>query len=197
MYKIYLISAEGYENAKVDLLTIKTTGEIWVSMKDVGSGMGVKNISNLNLKEICCVHETKKQVNEYKIAKRRIYKKFTNLSEKELNTQNNKNPYVTNDVLATIIKRFRGEKKGGIRAIDEFRKKLMISDSEIPKCPEFEAKSKIRKIFKSHNPIEEHSVRICEIDAYFYEHYEKEYKLIKMGVNIFYLELMFILINLY
>ena len=28
----------------------KTTGEIWVSMKDVGSGMGIKNISDLNLK---------------------------------------------------------------------------------------------------------------------------------------------------
>ena len=42
MYKMYLISAEGYKNAKVDFLTIKKTGEIWISMKDVGSGMGVK-----------------------------------------------------------------------------------------------------------------------------------------------------------
>ena len=39
MYKMYLISAEGYKNAKVDFLTITTTGEIWVNMKDVGSGM--------------------------------------------------------------------------------------------------------------------------------------------------------------
>ena len=42
MYKMYLISAEGYKNAKVDFSTIKITSEIWVSMKDVGSGMGVK-----------------------------------------------------------------------------------------------------------------------------------------------------------
>ena len=42
-YKMYLISAEGYKNAKVDFLTIKTISEIWVSMKDVGSGIGVKN----------------------------------------------------------------------------------------------------------------------------------------------------------
>ena len=28
MYKIYLISAEGYKNAKVGILTIKITGEI-------------------------------------------------------------------------------------------------------------------------------------------------------------------------
>ena len=59
MYKMYLISAEGYENANVDFLTIKITSEIWVSMKDVGSGMGVKNISDLVLKEIYGICETK------------------------------------------------------------------------------------------------------------------------------------------
>ena len=32
----------------------------------------------------------KKQVNEHKMTKRQIYKKFTNLSEKKLNTKNNK-----------------------------------------------------------------------------------------------------------
>ena len=44
MYKMYLISAEGCKNANVKFLTIKTTIEIWVNIKDVGSGMGVKNI---------------------------------------------------------------------------------------------------------------------------------------------------------
>ena len=42
MYKMYLISAKGYKNANVEFLTIKATSEIWVNMKDVGSGMGVK-----------------------------------------------------------------------------------------------------------------------------------------------------------
>ena len=63
----------------------------------------------------------KKQVNEYKMTKREIDKKFINLSEKELNTKNNKKAYVRNDVMATIIKRFRGEKARGMRAIDGFR----------------------------------------------------------------------------
>ena len=89
MYKMYLISAEGYKNANVEFLTIKTTSEIWVSMKDVGSGMGVKNISDLFLKEIYGICETKnltkEQVNEYKMTKREIYKKFANLSKQELN----------------------------------------------------------------------------------------------------------------
>ena len=71
----------------------------------------------------------------------------------------------------------------------------MISDFEIPKCPEFEIKSKRGKIFKKHNPLEEYSVRIYKIDRYFYKHYEKKYKLTKMGVNAYYSELMFISIN--
>ena len=39
------------------------------------------------------------------------------------------------------------KKARGIRAIDGFRNKLMIPDSEIPKCLEIEIKSKIGKIF--------------------------------------------------
>ena len=41
-----LISAEGYKNANVDFLAIKikTTSEIWVSMKDVRSGVDIRNI---------------------------------------------------------------------------------------------------------------------------------------------------------
>ena len=45
------------------------------------------------------------------MTKRKIYKKFINLSEKELNTQNNKNLFVRNDVMNTIIKGCRGEKQ--------------------------------------------------------------------------------------
>ena len=87
------------------------------------------------------------------------------------------------------------KKQEGIRAIDGFRNKVMIPDSEIPKCPEFEAKSKIGKIFKNHNTLEEYSVRIYKIDPHFYEHYEKKYKLIIMGANICYLQLIFTLVN--
>ena len=58
MYKMYLISAEGYKNANVVFLIIKRTSEIWVSMKDVGGDIGVKNISELVLKEIYGICET-------------------------------------------------------------------------------------------------------------------------------------------
>ena len=59
MHKLYLISAKGYKNAKVDFLTVITTSEIWVNMKDAWSGMGVKNMSDLVLKEIYGICEKK------------------------------------------------------------------------------------------------------------------------------------------
>ena len=71
------MSAERCKDANVEFLTIKKTSEIWVNMKDVGSGIGVKNISDLILKEIYGICETKKsykkQVNEHKMTKRQIY----------------------------------------------------------------------------------------------------------------------------
>ena len=65
-------------------------------------------------------------------------------------------------------------KKGGIRTIDKFRKKLMISDFQISKCPEHEVKSKIGIIFVNEKILKEYSVTIYEIDPYFYEHYIKK-----------------------
>ena len=59
--KMSLISVEGYENANIHCLK-NNTGDLWVSMKDVGVGLGVKSISDLVLKEIHGTCEkTKKQ----------------------------------------------------------------------------------------------------------------------------------------
>ena len=57
---MYLIAAGGYINAGVHFLRVQKTGEIWRSKKNGGSGMSVKNISDLVLKEIHGVLETKK-----------------------------------------------------------------------------------------------------------------------------------------
>ena len=88
--------------------------------------MGVKNISDLNLKEMHGIlktkNPTKEQINKYKMTEREIYEKFDNLSKEELNTKSNKSIYVRNDAMTTIIKCCRGEKKRGIRAIDGFKK---------------------------------------------------------------------------
>ena len=61
---MYLRIAEGYKNANVEFLTIKTTSEIWVNMKDVGSGMGAKNISDLVLKYMVFVKQKILQKNK-------------------------------------------------------------------------------------------------------------------------------------
>ena len=64
IYKIYLISAEGYKNAGVHILIIRKTGKIWVSMKNVHNSLGVKNISDLVLKEIYGIYKTKNLTNK-------------------------------------------------------------------------------------------------------------------------------------
>ena len=59
IYKMYLISAEGYKNPGVHCLRIKKTGELWVNMKNVRDALGVTNISDLVLKEIKGIYEKK------------------------------------------------------------------------------------------------------------------------------------------
>ena len=51
-----LILAKAYENAKVHFIQVN---DLWVSIKDVGNGLGVKNISDLVLKEIQGHYEKK------------------------------------------------------------------------------------------------------------------------------------------
>ena len=111
---MYLISAAGYKNAGANFLRLRKTCEIWSSMKDVHKGLSVKNMSDLILKEIYGIYETKsptnKQIQKYKMTERKIFEKYNNLSKYELNTTTNKNVYVKNDVMSTVIKRCRGEK---------------------------------------------------------------------------------------
>ena len=52
-----LISVEGYKNAKVH--TIQVKNDLWISIKDIGNGLGVKNISDLVLKEMQSHYEKK------------------------------------------------------------------------------------------------------------------------------------------
>ena len=114
------------------------------------------------------------------MAERENFDKYGDLSEDELNTKNNKTVYARNDVMTTVIKHCNSEKKGDWK-IDAFRKKKMISESEIPECPEREVKSKRENIFVNEKTLEEYSVKIYEIDSYFYEHYEEKIQANKNG----------------
>ena len=81
-------------------------------MKD---GLGVQNISDLVLKEIYGIYKTKsltkEQIKKYKVTKREIFEKFDNLSKDKLNAKNNKELYAKYDVMTTVVKHCRGEKK--------------------------------------------------------------------------------------
>ena len=50
----------------------------------------------------------------------------------------------------------------------------MIPDYEISKCPEHEVKSNLRSIFMDEKILEKKSVKIYEINPYFYEHYKEK-----------------------
>ena len=54
---------------------------------------------------------TKEQIKKYKMTENFFFEKYNNLSEDELNIKSNKNVYVENDIMTTVIKRCRGEKK--------------------------------------------------------------------------------------
>ena len=45
------------------------------------------------------------------MTEKEVFKKYDNLSENKLNSKNNKEVYVRNDVITNIIVRCRGEKK--------------------------------------------------------------------------------------
>ena len=100
-----------------------------------------------------------------------IFEKYANLRKTKLNAKNNKEVYPKSDVMTTNIKRWKGEK-------------------------EHEVKSKIGNIFVNEKILKEYAVKIYEIDPYFLSILEKIYKLMKIGGKIYYLELMFILLNI-
>ena len=57
----------------------------------------------------------------------------------------------------------------------------MVPDSEISVCPEHEVKSKIGTIFVNEKILEEDSVKIYEINLYFYENYKEKVQTDKNG----------------
>ena len=80
-----MISAERYKNLVIDFLIVKNTDEVWVSMTNVYTGLGVKNMSDLVLKEIYCTYERKdftdEEIRKYKMTEREVFEKGDNLSE--------------------------------------------------------------------------------------------------------------------
>ena len=87
---------------------------IWVNMKDVQNDSGVRNMSDIILKELHGVYKTKnptkEQVKEYKMTEREHYERFDNLSEKELNKKIIKK-FVLEMMLCQLLLNVAGVKK--------------------------------------------------------------------------------------
>ena len=79
-----LISAEGYQNARIHCLKMRKADELWVGIKDVGVRLGVKSIPDLVLKKIRGTYEKKQLAKEetkcYKMTEREFYEKYCNLT---------------------------------------------------------------------------------------------------------------------
>ena len=99
-------------------------------MKDVHAGLGLENMSDLVLKQIYGIYKTKtvtkEQIRKNKMTERKIFKTFNNLTKDKLNTKNNKNVYVRNDVMTTTMKPSRDKKKKEKKIPS--KKKLMIPE---------------------------------------------------------------------
>ena len=102
-----LISIEGHENANVICLKNKN-GDLWVIMKGVKYSLGVKNMSDLVLKEIYDAHGnknlTKEEIKYYKMTEREFFKTFYGYDKDSLNTKSNKTIFVKNTIMTNIIK---------------------------------------------------------------------------------------------
>ena len=65
--------------------------------------------------------------------------------------------------MTTIIKRCRGKNTRGIRALDEFRNKSMIPDSEIPKFQNLKSNQKQEKILRIRIPLNNILLRFMKL----------------------------------
>ena len=112
---MYLISAERYQNAEVGFLRVTKTDDIWLSMKNIHDGLGLNIVSDLVLKEIYGKYGRKNfadgEIKKHKMTEREVFKNYDNLSENELNSKNNKEVYVRNDVITCVTVHYRGKKK--------------------------------------------------------------------------------------
>ena len=70
---------------------------------------------DLILKKIYDICETEnlteEQIKKYKMTEKEVFEKYDNLTKEKLNTKSNKNVYLRNDNMTTVIKSCRGEKK--------------------------------------------------------------------------------------
>ena len=143
------ITIESYKNAAVNVIK-DTKVYFWVKMKDVENGLGIKNISDLLIKQIQGIFETKKLTNKQKIKyvrfKFEIIQKFGDKKSK----------YARNDIMEKMIKNCRclincKQSNDGLKRLDKenqrqnFRELLGFKENQIFETTEYSIIKQIKK----------------------------------------------------
>ena len=95
-----ILTIENFANAGVKTVRVKDAKYFWVKMKDVGDGLGLKNMSDMVIKEI-----NGKNCSNCKKYRRSLQELTGNMSDSI------KIKYIRNDIAEKIIKNCRGVKK--------------------------------------------------------------------------------------
>ena len=126
-----------------------------------------------------------------------MFKKFYNLSECELNTKKQRRSLCQNDIMTTVIKLCRGKEK-------QVKEKQMgsekVKDSKILRFHNVE-NMKLNQKQETYLSLKKYSnnilLRFIKLIIIFVSITEKKIHIDENGVNMYYLELMFILLNIF
>ena len=159
-----ILTIENFLNAGVKTVRIINKNYFWVKMKDVGDGLGLKNMSDMAIKEI---NGTKcDDCKKYKCSLQEI---TGNMSD------STKIKYIRNDIAEKIIKNCRGVKKtrDNLNKSDReqqrqnFRLLLGFNERDIFLTKEQSVLNKLLEMFSREEISLQHFVLGYKIDAYF------------------------------
>ena len=149
-----VITVEAYKNAKFHTTTVKNKKLFWVKIIDVQTGVVIKNIHDLERKEICDIFETKNFTEEQKRKSIRTEREISKIL-----TDDSKFMYACSDLIEKIIKNCRGVKNsnGGINRMkkeeqrNKFRTLLGFKENDIMNREEYTIASQIEQVFPNEN----------------------------------------------
>ena len=159
-----ILTIKNFVNAGVKTVRVINKNYFWVKMKDVGDGLGLKNMSDMVIKEI-----NGKNCNDCKKYKRSLQELTGNTSDSI------KIKYIRNDIAEKIIKNCRGVKKttGNMSKSDKekqrenFRLLLGFAEHDLLLTKEQSIINKLFETFLREKISLQHPVLGYKIDAYF------------------------------
>ena len=144
-------------------------------------------MSDLILKEIYFKYERKNltdnEIKKYKMTEREVFQKYDNLSEHELNNQNDKEVSVRINVITSVTVNCTGEKNRAKKKKKKrwIQKKIRVYKIWYNGTQWILNQIKNRKNICKRKILEEHYVQIYEIDPSFHKNCQEKIKVDKNG----------------